>query len=158
MTCPRPATPARPAPDTPCSTARSPRHQIQAAGAIALVLEAPVAEFAQPVEEHGPGQRVPASPLFRPDMDPSAQLDALQPFQGEQRAFDPAQFPQRQRQTVLAGIAAELAQHERGRHGALLDRRRQAQDFVPVGADLLDVDGRRSAAPAPGSGLVSPGT
>ena len=34
------------------------RHQVQATGAVSLVLEAPVAHLAQAVEEHGAGQGV----------------------------------------------------------------------------------------------------
>jgi len=34
------------------------RHQIEAAGPVALLLKTAVADFAQPVEEHSPGQRV----------------------------------------------------------------------------------------------------
>ena len=40
-------------------------HPIEAAGAIALVLEAAVADFAQPVHEHGAGQRVPGLALVQ---------------------------------------------------------------------------------------------
>ena len=35
-------------------------------------------------------------------------------------------------------LAAKLAQHERRRHGAVLDRRRQAQDVVPVRTHMLE--------------------
>lgn len=34
------------------------RHQVEATGAVALLLEAAVADFAQAVEEHGTGERV----------------------------------------------------------------------------------------------------
>ena len=34
------------------------RHQVEAAGPVALLLRTAVADFAQPVEEDGPGQRV----------------------------------------------------------------------------------------------------
>src|SRR6218665_796651 len=98
------------------------RHQIEAAGTVALLLETAVADFAQAVEEHGAGQRVARSPLVQPGMHPAAQLDALQPVQDEQRALDTAQLAQRHGQAVLTRIAAELAQHQRGRHCALLDR------------------------------------
>ncbi len=41
---------------------------------------------------------------------------------------------------VLAWVAAELSEHQGGRHRALLDRGGQPQDFVPMGADVLDVE------------------
>ncbi len=59
----------------------------------------------------------------------------------EQRALDPAQLAQGHGQSVLARVAAELAQHQRGGDGALLDRAGQAQDVVPVGTHVLDVQG-----------------
>ena len=55
--------------------------------------------------------------------------------------LDPAQLAQGHGQAVLARIAAELAQHQRGGDRALLDRAGQAQDVVPMGADVLDVQG-----------------
>ena len=67
------------------------------------------------------------------------QFGALQPVQDEQAALDAPQLAQRDRQAVLARIAAELAKHERGRGRALLDRGGQAQDLVPVGMDVIDV-------------------
>ena len=115
-------------------------HQVQAAGPVALLLETAVADFAQAVEEHGAGQRVARLALVQPGMHAAAQLDALQPVQDEQRALDASQLAQRHSQAVLAGIAAELAQHQRGRHRALLDRGGQPQDFVPMGANVLDIE------------------
>ncbi len=55
-------------------------------------------------------------------MHAAAQFNTLQPVQDEQRALDPAQLAQGHYQSVLARVAAELAQHQRGGDGALLDR------------------------------------
>ncbi|SLS98798.1 Uncharacterised protein [Klebsiella pneumoniae] len=63
-------------------------------------------------------------------MHAAAQFNTLQPVQDEQRALDPAQLAQGHGQSVLARVAAELAQHQRGGDGALLDRAGQAQDVV----------------------------
>lgn len=117
------------------------RHQVEAAGPVALLLEAPIPDFAEAVEEHRPGQGVTRLALVQPGMHAATQLDALQPVEDEQRALDPAQLAQRHSQAVLARIAAELAQHQRGGDGALLDRAGQAQDVVPMGANVLDVQG-----------------
>jgi hypothetical protein len=52
------------------------RHQVEAAGPVALLLETAVADFAQPVEEHGAGQRVAGFALVQSGMH-AAQLDAF---------------------------------------------------------------------------------
>ncbi len=44
----------------------------------------------------------------------TAQFDALQPVEDEQRAFDPTQLAKGHGQAILARVAAELAQHLRG--------------------------------------------
>jgi hypothetical protein len=51
-----------------------------------------------------------------------------------------ARFTQRDRQAILTWIAAKLSEHERSGDGSLPDRCRQAQDFVPMRPDVLDVD------------------
>ncbi len=73
-------------------------------------------------------------------MHTAAQLDALQPVQDEQRALDTPQLAQGHGQAVLSRVAAEFAQHQRGRNRALLDRGGQPQNLVPMGADVLDVE------------------
>ena len=78
------------------------RHQVEAAGTVALLLKAAVTDFAQPVEEHRPGQRVAGFALVQPGMDAAAQLDALQPVQDEQRALDAPQLAQGYGQAILA--------------------------------------------------------
>ncbi len=73
-------------------------------------------------------------------MHAAAQFHALQPVRDEQRALDAAQLAERHGRAVLAWVAAELSEHQGGRHRALLDRGGQPQDFVPMGADVLDVE------------------
>lgn len=80
--------------------------------------------------------------MFSPACNAAAQLDTLQPVEDEQCALDAPQFAQRHGQPVLAWLAAELPEHQGGRHRALLDRGSQPQDFVPMGADVLDVERR----------------
>jgi hypothetical protein len=56
------------------------RKQRQTACAVALVLEATVAHFAEPAEEDGRREHVyGASPLFRLEFDAPAVVEALQP-------------------------------------------------------------------------------
>ena len=83
------------------------RHQVEAAGPVALLLEAAVADFAQAIEEHGAGQGVAGFSLVQSGMHAAAQLDALQPVQNEQGAFDAAQLAQGDGQAVLARVAAK---------------------------------------------------
>ncbi len=70
----------------------------------------------------------------------TAQFYSLQPVQDAQRALDPPQLAQGDSQTVLARVAAQFPEHQRGRRGALLDRGGQPQNFVPVVTDMLDVE------------------
>ena len=83
------------------------RHQVEATGPVTLLLETAVADFAQPVEEHGTGERVAGFALVQPGMDAAAQLDALQPVQDEQCALDASQLTQGDGQAVLARVAAK---------------------------------------------------
>ncbi len=83
-------------------------HQIEAAGAITLPPETAVADFAQPVEEYSPGQRVRRLTLVQPIMDSATQRNILQPVQNKNRARDPPQFAQRNRQAILERGAAEF--------------------------------------------------
>ena len=52
---------------------------VEAAGPVALLLEAAVTDFAQAVEEHGASQRVARLAFVQPGMHAATQLDALQP-------------------------------------------------------------------------------
>ena len=51
--------------------------------------------------------------LVQSGVDAAAQLNVLQPVQGEQAALDFSQFLERYSQSVLTGIASELAQQEK---------------------------------------------
>src|SRR5450755_841395 len=98
------------------------RDQVQPAGSISLLLEAAVTDLAEAIEEHRPGQCVTGVALVQSRVHTPTQLDALQPVEDEERALDTSQLAQGDGQAVLAWVAAELAQHQRGRHRALLDR------------------------------------
>jgi hypothetical protein len=54
---------------------------METAGARALVLNAAVAPFAPPVEEHGPRTRVAGLALLQPGVNATAPCDGLQPVQ-----------------------------------------------------------------------------
>ena len=109
----------------------------EATGAVALLLEAPVPDFSEAAEEHGSRECVARLTFVEAGVDSAAQLDALQPREDELGSFDPAQLAQGDCKAVLARVTAQLAKHERGRDGALLDRRGETKDLVPVSADAF---------------------
>ena len=113
------------------------RNEIEAAGSVALLLEAAVADFAQAVEEHRPGERVARLALVQPSVHAATQLDALQPVPDEQRTLDTPQFAPGQ---SLGRSDVGSCRDQRSRHGTLLDRGGQPQDVVPMRANMLDVE------------------
>jgi hypothetical protein len=68
-----------------------------------------------------------------------AQLDVLQPVEREQRTLNAAQLTQCDRQAVLARVA-ELSKHQGGGHRTQLYWCREPQDFIPMGANMFDMD------------------
>lgn len=56
-------------------------HQVQSAGPIALLLEAPIPDFTEAIEEHRPGQGVARLAFVQACMHTAAQLGTLQPVQ-----------------------------------------------------------------------------
>src|SRR5271154_3502333 len=82
---------------SPFEVDRIPEHdgggnEVESAGAVALLLEAAVADPPQPVEEHRSRERVARFALVQPGVDTAAQFDTLQPIQHEECAFDTAKF------------------------------------------------------------------
>ena len=63
------------------------------------------------------------------------QFSIFQPVEGEQRAFEPPQLAQRRGEAVLPRVGGELAQDQRGGHGARTDRGGDPQDLRPMGAN-----------------------
>lgn len=126
----------------------SSRDESEAACAIALLLEAAVPDLTEAAKEDGSGEGVARLAFVEPGMNASAQIDALQPGEDKQGSFDSAQLAQGYGEAVLAGVAAQLAQHERSRHGALLDGGGEAKDAYPFLASseqitlLITAEGR----------------
>ncbi len=117
------------------------RDEREAAGPITLLLEAAVPDLTEAAEEDGSGEGVARLTFVEAGVNAAAQFDALQPGKDEQCPFDPAQLAESERETVLTRVAAQLAKHERSRHGTLLDRSGEAKHFVSVGADGFQVNG-----------------
>ncbi|MDG5973458.1 hypothetical protein JAGODDHD_04228 [Sphingomonas paucimobilis] len=112
----------------------------QAGGAMALVLEGAVAQFAEAVEEDGAGERVAGLALVENAAGATTLVGIIEPVEHEQGAFDPTYLPQRAGDRVLTREARQLAEHDRGAHRAGADRGGKAQGFVPVLLDRADLD------------------
>ena len=113
----------------------------EAACAVALLLEAAISDFSEAAKEYGSSERVARLAFVEASVNAAAQFHTLQPGKDKQCPFDTAQLAQSDSETVLTGVAAQLAKHERGRHGALLDGGGEAKNLVPVSADRFQVDG-----------------
>ena len=70
-------------------------------------------------------------------MDAPPQFDAADVLKQEQRPFNLAEFPQRHGETILPWVCAKLAQHQRCGDRAVLDRRGETEDLVPMASDLF---------------------
>jgi hypothetical protein len=114
--------------------------QVEAGGAIGLVLEPAVAQFAELVEEQRAGERVARLSLVESGLGAPAQVDVAQPVEHENRAFDPPDLTQCQRKAVLTWIGGQPAQHGGGGDGAAADRGDEAEQFVPMVSDVADRD------------------
>jgi hypothetical protein len=57
-----------------------------------LVLKAAVPHLSQSIEEHCPSQSILGFTFVQPGIDPTPQINILQPIQGEQGPFNLAQF------------------------------------------------------------------
>ena len=77
-------------------------HQIEAGGAIALVLERAVGDPTLPVHVDAVRQEMPGLALVEAVLTAVAQLGAFEPVLGEERPLDPADLLQRQVQPVVA--------------------------------------------------------
>ena len=114
--------------------------EIEARGAVALILESPIADLAEAMKEHGPLESVVRLALVEAGAGAPAQCGVADPVEREQRALQASDFPQRFGDGVLARIGGEASHERRGRDGSGLDRRARAQDFIPGIADDTHVD------------------
>jgi len=114
--------------------------EIQAGGAVLLVLVGSVADFAEPVDEHRPCQAVAGLALVELLAGLAAQFRVFQPVEGEEGALQPAQFAQRGGDAVLPGMGGQLAQNQGGCHRAGAQRGGDPQNLRPMVPDQGDVD------------------
>ena len=88
------------------------REQIQAAGPKALLLEAPVAGFAQSVEKPSSGQGIPSFSFVEPHLHAVAQINVLELAQAERVPLDATQLARGHGQPVLAWVTTEFARRD----------------------------------------------
>nr|BAM13942.1 hypothetical protein [Pseudomonas sp. K-62] len=115
-------------------------HQVEARGAVLLVLVGAIADLAEAMKEDGPGQAVARLPLVQLVPGRAAQLGVFDPVEHEQRTLHPPDLAQRGRNPILPRMGRELAHDHRGRDGSRPQRRDDAKDIGPMGADEGHVD------------------
>src|SRR5882672_2118834 len=72
-------------------------------------------------------------------MNAPPQFWATDVLEQEQRPFNLAEFSQRHGQPILTGIGAEFAKHQGRRNRAMLDRRGETENFIPLADDLFPI-------------------
>lgn len=82
--------------------------EVEARGAIGHRLGDAVAQFAELMKEHGARQGMAAFALVEDGVGPPAQLGIEEPVADEDRALDPPDLAQRDRQPVLARRRGDL--------------------------------------------------
>lgn len=114
--------------------------EAEPAGAIALLVETPVPDFTEPVEEDRSREGIAGLAFVEPGVNTAAQLCALQPRQNKQGALDPPHFTESQGKPVLPGIGGQLSKNERRGDRTLPDGGGQAQQVFPMGLDVGEID------------------
>jgi hypothetical protein len=93
-----------------------------------------------PVEEDGTGKRVPGLALVEAGLDTPAQFRVFHPLQHEKRTLDSADLAQSGVQAVLARVAGQLADDERGGHCPVPDGSGEPQDLFPLRSHQLQIE------------------
>ena len=83
--------------------------QIESAGAVALVLEAAVAQVALPIEEDGAGESVSGLAFVESDLHTPTKFRVFHPLQHEEGTLNAPDFTEGNVEAVLARIAREFA-------------------------------------------------
>ncbi len=115
-------------------------NQVQPAGSMALVFERAIADFAESVETDGPSHGIVCLALVEAGSHTASQCGISEPLQHKQGTLDSADLAEREGQTVLTGIGAQLAKDQGGRHCSLLDRSGQSNDISELAFYKFDID------------------
>ncbi len=78
--------------------------QVEAEGTVLLVLERPVTDFTEAVDEDRPRQTVAGFAFVEFLAGLAPKFKVLQPVEGKQRSVQPAEFPERRGNTILAWV------------------------------------------------------
>src|SRR3954447_8000619 len=105
--------------------------QVEAGGAMLLVLVGAVADYAQPMDEDRPREAVAGVALVEFLAGRAPHRGVLNPVQREQCALQPSQLAQRCGDAVLPRVGGKLPHDQRRRHGAGADGRDDAKDPRP---------------------------
>jgi hypothetical protein len=108
-------------------------HQRQPASTILLDFYGAITQATESVETDGASESISGLALVQFRSRLPSKLRHLQPVQCKQRAFDPTDFAQSQREPVLPWIGTETLQHKGGADCAGAHRCGQARHVVPVG-------------------------
>ena len=114
--------------------------QIEARCPVFLVCDRAVGEPALAVGVDRGGKGVTRFTFVEAGLAGPAQVGLFKPVEREQRAFNAAEFGQREIQPVLALVGGELAQDRGGRDGSLFDGRNDPDDVIPIGFDCDNLD------------------
>ncbi len=114
--------------------------QVQAACAVALILERAVAQITLPIEEHGTSQRISGLAFIESDLNTSAEVGVFHPLQHEKGSLYASDLSECGVKAVLARVAGELANDEGGGDRAVPDGRSQSQYLFPLRSDQLQIE------------------
>lgn len=114
--------------------------QVEACHPEVLAFGGSVADFALATDAEGVFQGMMGRAFVQADLGAALHVGIKQPFDNEERPFDPSDFPQCDRKLMLPRICRELPQqlargHDTRRHGG-----RAAQDVGPVCRDERFLD------------------
>ena len=112
--------------------------QLESECAIGLVLEPPIAQFAELVEGRA-GKRIAGFALVEARLGGSTQIDVAQPIEHENRAFEAARS-RSARASPFSRIGGQATQHRRSGDRAGADRCGEPQQFVPMRGDMSQGD------------------
>lgn len=92
--------------------------QVKACNPVFLTFGRTVSDFTAPFEADCAFQRVMCFAFVETDLDATLQINIAQPVEHEDRALQAEDFPQCQRQAVLAWIGCQFAQYLAWNHGS----------------------------------------
>ena len=109
--------------------------QVEPSHAVVLALAGAVTDFALASDPQRVREGVMSLALVQAGVGSALHIGVEQPFDDEERSFDPSDFAESDGEFVLAGIGRELSQQLAGRKGVTGQGGRNPQDVRPVADD-----------------------